>query len=110
MSTQHLYVVSGGIVAYHTRPGNMREIEAVGMGAGAIITHLPRVGHAYRAVVDSVLLAFADGVRKGHDYAKDTHMLVESLLEAWDEQQEILARALAMGERLPPMRVIGDPW
>lgn len=110
MSTQHLYVVSGGIVAYHTAPGNLRELAAIGMGAGALITHPPNAAHAYRAIVDSVLLAITSGVRKGGDYDKDTWPLVDSLLELWDEHQAELGARLHAGERLPAMRVVGDPW
>lgn len=108
-SVQHLYVVSGGIVAYHTAPYNMRKLAAVGMGAGALITHEPGVAHAYRAIVDSILIAFASGVRMGEDYRKDT-WAVGSLIELWDQQQADAAGALGEAQYLPLMRVVGDPW
>jgi dTDP-4-dehydrorhamnose 3,5-epimerase-like enzyme len=105
-STQHLFVVSGGIIAYTKRYEPDRasrepeRVERVGLGAGALITHAPGEAHAYQALVDSVLLAFACGIRKGMDYEADTIRLDQSLIEQYLETYP----------NIPVATWIGEPW
>mgnify|MGYP001238003344 CR=1 FL=1 len=45
-----------------------------------IITHKPYHAHAFKALSPSNLLAFADGMRGGKNYEKDTYRLSKKLI------------------------------
>lgn len=82
VSTQHTFVVSGMLETYSRVDG---ELSLVIMKPGDLMTHEPGEEHAYRASSDVVFLAFAEGLRKGDDYEKDT-VRVSSLVEAWNSR------------------------
>lgn len=103
LSTQHLFVVSGGIIAY-TRPPIGGMVERIGLGAGAMISHVADEAHAYEAYADSVLLAFAEGVRKGTEYEQDTYRIPDLI----DEFMEQNGGALKV--QASPIVIVGEPW
>jgi dTDP-4-dehydrorhamnose 3,5-epimerase-like enzyme len=45
-----------------------------------LITHKPFIAHAFKAKTKSKILAFADGLRGGRDYEKDTFRLKNKLI------------------------------
>ena len=45
-----------------------------------LITHRPFISHAFKARKNSKILAFADGVRGGQNYEKDTFRLKDKLI------------------------------
>ena len=42
--------------------------------------HKPFVSHAFKAIIKSKMLAFADGYRGGKNYEKDTFRLKKKLI------------------------------
>lgn len=46
----------------------------------SLITHRPFVSHAFKAKKNSKILAFADGLRGGENYEKDTFRLKDKLI------------------------------
>ena len=83
-SKQSALVVSGCMAAY-SRASQTSPVERHDLYPGDLVTHPPGEEHAYVAISDVILIAFADGLRKGDDYEKDTHR-VPSLVDAWDAQ------------------------
>tara|TARA_X000000950_G_scaffold29994_1_gene32454 strand:+ start:8809 stop:9198 length:390 start_codon:yes stop_codon:yes gene_type:complete len=45
-----------------------------------LITHKPFHAHAFKAKTKSIMLAFADGIRGGKNYEKDTFRLLKPLI------------------------------
>ena len=45
-----------------------------------LITHKPFIAHAFKAINKSKMLAFADGLRGGKNYEKDTFRLKKKLI------------------------------
>lgn len=45
-----------------------------------LIIHKPYEAHAFKAIISSKMLAFADGVRGGSNYEKDTFRLINKLI------------------------------
>ena len=45
-----------------------------------LITHKPLIAHAFKAKIKSKMLAFADGMRGGKNYEKDTYRLKNKLI------------------------------
>ena len=45
-----------------------------------LITHKPFIAHAFKAKTKSKMLAFADGLRGGKNYEKDTFRLKKKLI------------------------------
>ena len=83
-STQYTYVIEGEILmatcvvdlnGYLTGE-SQHEVLRV----GDLVTHLPYHAHAFRALIPSVILAFADGVRGGAEYESDVYRLNTSLV------------------------------
>lgn len=85
-STQHTYVVFGSMLAY-SRPAGATEIECRAIGPGDLLRHDPGEAHAFVAQEYTVFLAFAEGLRKGDDYEKDTIRL-PSLVAAYEAQSQ----------------------
>jgi len=82
-STQWLYVVSGGpLLAYVRNAEHGFGVERHELYPGNLIQHDPREQHAYQALADTIAIAFADGLRKGSDYERDTQR-VPSLVDEW---------------------------
>src|SRR3989344_8201222 len=74
VSTQYTYVVSGQLTMLSQIVGETK-IEKHVLRPGDIMTHGPNEAHALIADEDTVFLAFADGVRGGDDYERDTYRL-----------------------------------
>jgi hypothetical protein len=51
------------------------------VGPGTLISHPPFHAHAFKSKKKSIILAFADGVRGGNNYEKDTFRLEKKLLK-----------------------------
>ena len=85
-STQHVYIVDGELEVWWRDAEGKIWLDQ--LGAGDLMTHDPGEEHAYRATEPTTFLAFAQGVRKGIDYEKDTRR-VPSLIDAWRAQQGI---------------------
>jgi quercetin dioxygenase-like cupin family protein len=84
-STQYIYVIEGELAAWWRDPvTGMVLLEQ--LGPGDLMTHDPGEEHAYQAIEPTTFLAFAQGIRKGTDYEKDTRR-VPSLIDAWRAQQ-----------------------
>ena len=83
-STQYTYIVSGEMtmvtaaVDENGNPTGSKTRHA--LKAGDLATHPPYQAHAFRAEADSIILAFADGVRGGEDYEADVYRLEPPLL------------------------------
>jgi len=83
-STQYTYVISGEIQmasAIVDENGNVvGQIEHVVLGPGDLVTHPPYNAHAFKAITESSILAFADGVRGGVQYENDVFRLNPPLI------------------------------
>ncbi|MFH1077814.1 MAG: cupin domain-containing protein [Patescibacteria group bacterium] len=73
-STQYTYVVSGQLTMLSQKVGETA-IEKHVLREGDMMTHGPNEAHAMTADEDTTFLAFADGLRGGEDYEKDTFRL-----------------------------------
>ncbi len=71
-STQYTFVVSGQMAMYSQSVGKKKVHKHV-LKVNDMMVHNPMEVHAMVAVKDTVFLAFADGVRGGKDYEKDTY-------------------------------------
>lgn len=87
-SVQYVFVVSGKLAAYSQKLGE-KTIERHMLGAGDLIIHEPNEVHAFVAEEDTVFLAFAEGLRKGEDYEKDTYRVNPPLHVAFGEHGEV---------------------
>jgi dTDP-4-dehydrorhamnose 3,5-epimerase len=74
LSRQHDFIVSGSFEVFSQRVGE-RTVERMIVGPSDLLTWEPNVAHEFVAQEDSVLLTFADGVRGGQNYEKDTYRL-----------------------------------
>lgn len=72
ISSQYAFVVSGRMLAF-ARPDGHGAIARHELGPGDMVFHRPGEHHAYLALEDTIFLAFADGIRMGCDYEKDTY-------------------------------------
>lgn len=82
-STQYTYLVSGRLrVVVRDVRDDASSVETHVLTAGDLVRHDPYEAHAYFAEQDSVLLAFAKGLRKGRDYERDTYRLPRPLISA----------------------------
>jgi quercetin dioxygenase-like cupin family protein len=73
ISSQYAFVVSGRMLAFSRSEGDIGDVARHEMGPGDMILHRPGEAHAYLAIEDTIFLAFADGLRRGGDYEKDTY-------------------------------------
>lgn len=72
VSSQYAFVVCGRMLSF-TRPDGCGEIARHELGPGDMVFHRPGDHHAYLALEDTIFLAFAEGIRMGLDYEKDTY-------------------------------------
>lgn len=72
LSTQYAFVVSGTMIVYSRSPITGK-VDRARMTAGDMVLHEPNEEHAYLAIDNVVFLAFAQGLRQGDDYEKDTY-------------------------------------
>ena len=84
-STQYTYVISGQLTFAYVKINKKNEISGQIkkkiVGPGTLISHQPFHAHAFKSKNKSVILAFADGVRGGKNYKKDTFRLEKKLLK-----------------------------
>jgi quercetin dioxygenase-like cupin family protein len=78
LSTQFTYVISGQLTML-SQTADGTSIEKHILREGDMMTHGPMEAHTLIADEDTVFLAFADGLRGGDDYEKDTYRLAEPL-------------------------------
>ncbi|OGZ64150.1 MAG: hypothetical protein A3A98_04185 [Candidatus Staskawiczbacteria bacterium RIFCSPLOWO2_01_FULL_40_39] len=78
-STQYTFVVSGQMTMYSQKVG-AKKINKHTLKANDMMVHKPMEIHTMVATKDTIFLAFADGLRGGKDYEKDTYR-IESPLE-----------------------------
>ena len=78
-STQYSYLLSGKLTLRYSKVdknGNIKgKINKKIIGPNILITHRPYEAHAFIANKKSLMIAFADGLRGGKDYEKDTYRL-----------------------------------
>ena len=84
-STKYTYVISGQLTFAYVKINKKNEISGQIkkkiVGPGTLISHQPFHAHAFKSKNKSVILAFADGVRGGKNYEKDTFRLEKKLLK-----------------------------
>ena len=84
-STQYTYVISGQLTFAYVKINKKNEISGQikkkTVGPGTLISHDPFHAHAFKSKKKSIILAFADGVRGGNNYEKDTFRLEKKLLK-----------------------------
>lgn len=96
VSIQHAYVVSGRMVVFCREPNQAGRVDSYEMVPGDVVMHVPMEEHAYIALEDTVFLAFAEGLRQGEDYEKDTYR-VDPLFDPAEEME--LHKLLEHGTR-----------
>lgn len=101
VSIQHAYVVSGRMVVFSRDPNQVGRVDRYEMVPGDLVLHAPMEEHAYLALEDTVFLAFAEGLRKGEDYEKDTYR-VEPLFDPDEEMGRVSrTRTLLLPDEQP---------
>lgn len=80
-STQYVFIVSGQLTMLSQRVGQKRIFKHV-LRPGDLMTHKSMEIHTLIADKDTVFLAFAEGVRGGKDYERDTYRVSPLLQEA----------------------------
>ena len=84
-SIQYTFVVSGQLTMLSQKVGE-REIMKHVLGPNDLMIHEPNEAHTLIADEDTVFLAFADGLRGGKDYEKDTFRLDVPLQVQFEQQ------------------------
>lgn len=83
-SVQYSFVISGKLIMASSKVNKKNhlvgKIKKEIVKSNTLITHKPLHAHAFRALSKSSLLAFADGVRGGKNYEKDTFRLKKKLI------------------------------
>ncbi len=83
-STQYSFLISGKLIFLSCKVD--RNGKLIGkpkkelLTANSLITHKPFHAHAFKALRPTNLLAFADGMRGGKNYEKDTFRLDKKLI------------------------------
>jgi quercetin dioxygenase-like cupin family protein len=80
ISSQYAFVVSGRMLAFTRSESDLGDVTRHEMSPGDMILHRPGESHAYLALENTIFIVFAEGVRKGVDYERDTHR-VEPLFD-----------------------------
>tara|TARA_B100001093_G_scaffold518090_1_gene601772 strand:- start:345 stop:743 length:399 start_codon:yes stop_codon:yes gene_type:complete len=70
---QHIYILSGKMIAYAKRVNEPLFKKTV--LAGDLISHDALEAHAFKALEDTTFIVFSSGLRTGKDYEKDTYRL-----------------------------------
>ena len=83
-SIQYSYIISGKLVMLTAKVDKngklLGKIKKEILTKNTLITHKPFHAHAFKAIKKSELLAFADGLRGGKNYEKDTFRLKFKLI------------------------------
>lgn len=78
-STQYSFILEGELLMITSKVNNMgifnNKIKKKIVKKNDLIIHKPFVSHAFKALKKSKMLAFADGIRGGKNYKKDTFKL-----------------------------------
>ena len=81
--TQYSFLISGKLIFVSCRVDKNGKIlgkpKKEILKKNTLITHKPYHAHAFKALAPSNLLAFADGMRGGKNYEKDTYRLSKKL-------------------------------
>jgi len=84
-STQYSYLLSGKLTLRYSKVdknGNIKgKINKKIIGPNILIIHRPYEAHAFIANKKSLMIAFADGLRGGKDYEKDTYRLKYKIIK-----------------------------
>ena len=78
-STQYMFIVSGKFTAYTRQPGRSKVFKHK-LLPNDLIEHRPMEEHAIVADKAGAFLAFADGLRGGKNYDKDTFRVKKPLV------------------------------
>ncbi len=83
-STQYSFILEGKLLMITSKVNKKgkyigKRIKKI-VKKNDLITHKPFVAHAFKAKTKSKMLAFADGLRGGKNYEKDTFRLKEKLI------------------------------
>jgi dTDP-4-dehydrorhamnose 3,5-epimerase-like enzyme len=78
-TTQYTFVVSGKLLVL-SKSLRGKKITKNILKPNHLVTHRPNEIHTLVALQDTTFLAFADGVRGGKNYEKDTYRIEEPLL------------------------------
>ena len=82
-STQYSFVISGKLMLFYCKVDKngkfISKPKKIVLTKNSLVTHKPFHAHAFKAVEKSNLLAFADGLRGGKNYEKDTFRLKQKL-------------------------------
>jgi dTDP-4-dehydrorhamnose 3,5-epimerase-like enzyme len=83
-SEQYSFILEGRLLMYLAKvdkegkiKGNLKKKI---VKKNDLISHKPYEAHAFKAITKSIMLAFADGLRGGKNYEKDTFRLKEKLI------------------------------
>ena len=83
-STQYSFLISGKMILFSCKVDKngffIGKPKKKLLKPNSLITHKPFHAHAFKALTFSNFLAFADGVRGGKDYEKDTFRLDTKLI------------------------------
>jgi len=83
-STQYSFVISGKLILMTSKIGingkKLSKVKKEVVNANSLITHKPFHAHAFKALTKASLLAFADGIRGGKNYEKDTFRLAKKMI------------------------------
>jgi dTDP-4-dehydrorhamnose 3,5-epimerase-like enzyme len=83
-STQYSFLISGKLIFHSCRVNKNGKLigkpKKQVLKANSLVTHKPFHAHAFKALSSSNLLAFADGMRGGKNYEKDTFRLEKKLI------------------------------
>ena len=82
-TTQYTYILSGACRYYSQKPGE--PVEQATVVKGDLVVSPPMESHAFKALEDSVLLAFCKGPRAGSQYETDTFRLAEPLVRPQED-------------------------
>ena len=77
-STQYLFMISGKMTILTQKFGENAITKSI-LQPYDLMTHEPYEIHTFIAEEDTVFLAFADGLRGGEDYEKDTYRVEKPL-------------------------------
>ena len=104
-STQYALVVSGRMWSYHRDASGV--VRRSILHPGDMVTHRPGEEHAYLAESHATFLAFANGLRRGSDYERDTRR-VPSLVEEWASAHPSLICSVLIPSRARPRRLLAS--
>ncbi len=86
-SIQYTFVISGQLTLYSQKYGQKKVYRHI-LKPNDLMTHLPMECHALVADKNTIFLAFADGLRGGKNYEKDTYRLEVPLEKQWKMQNQ----------------------